>query len=90
MYVVVHHQITDPEKFLSITGAGVPDHPTIQLHAYLPEVNHKTATCLWTAPDTKSLQLFLDPILGTSSKNTYAQVDEKIGILPKKEKEVIM
>jgi len=43
---------------------------------FLPEVSHKAATCIWEAPDTASLQNFLDPILGDTSVNTYQVIDE--------------
>jgi hypothetical protein len=80
MYVLVHHQIIDPEKFLSIVQSGAPYNPHFQVYAFLPAINRTAASCLWEATDTNSLQIFLDPILGNSSTNTYLQVDEKIAI----------
>jgi len=84
MYVLVHHQITDPEKFLSIFQTRVPDNPFFKVLAFLPAIDSNVASCLWEAIDTKPLQKFLDPILGNSSHNTYLQVDENIAVgLPK-------
>jgi hypothetical protein len=84
MYIVVNHQITDQEKFLAISTAGAPASEDFKLHAFLPAVSHKTATCFWEAPDTESLKQFLEPILGASSVNTYSEIDEKIAMgLPK-------
>ena len=86
MYVLVHHEISDPEKFLSIVQAGPPENPNFKVLAFLPNLPHTKATCFWEATDTHSLQTFLDPILGDASKNTYLQVDEKIAVLPAREK----
>jgi hypothetical protein len=84
MYIVVHHQVTDPEKFLSIIQASVPDSPYFKAHAFLPTINRHAASYRWEDIDTTSLQKFLDPILGNSSNNTYLEADENIAIgLPK-------
>ena len=78
MYILVHHQLTKPEEFLAIVqeGAKFPDGFTV--HSFLPAKNHKTATCIWEAPDTMALENLLEPILGKTSNNTYVQVDEGI------------
>jgi len=90
MYVLVHHEISDPEKFLAIVKAGTPENPNFKVLAFLPSLSHTRATCFWRATDTQSLQSFLDPILGDSSQNTYIQVDEKIAVLPTKEPSLVM
>ena len=90
MYIVVNHQITNPEKFLSIVAKGVPANDKFKVQAFLPAVSHSTATCFWEAPNVEELQNFLDPMLGDSSRNIYNQVDEKIAKGLPKEKEAAM
>jgi hypothetical protein len=90
MYVVVHHEISDPEKFLSIVQAGAPDNADFKVLAFLPAVSHTKATCFWEATSVNSLQEFLEPILGGSSKNTYLQVDETIAMLPARKESLVM
>jgi len=78
MYALVHHQISKPEEFLAIVQKETKFPEGFRVHAFLPATSHKTATCIWEAPDTKSLKNFLEPILGKTSVNTYVEVDENI------------
>ena len=80
MYVLVHHQISKPEEFLNIVQSGKKFPEGFNVHAFLPASSHKTATCIWEAPDTKMLENLLDPVLGKTSINTYEQVDESIAM----------
>ena len=82
MILLVQHDITNKEKFMSITTAGAPPSDTFKVIAFLPAVSQPTATCIWEAPDAASLKNFLEPILGDSSKNTYIEVDSKLAMLP--------
>ena len=84
MYVLVHHQISKPEDFLAIVQSGKKFPEGFTVHAFLPAASHKTATCIWEAPDMKALENLLEPVLGKTSVNTYEQVDESIAMgLPK-------
>lgn len=78
MYALVHHQISKPEEFLGIVQAGGKFPEGFEVLAFLPEVSHKAATCIWEAPDTSSLKNLLDPILGNTSINTYQVIDERL------------
>ncbi|MES2848000.1 MAG: hypothetical protein V4685_03005 [Bacteroidota bacterium] len=78
MYALVHHQISDPEKFLAITQSEAKFPPGFEVLAFLPDVSHKSATCIWEAPDTTSLKNLLEPVLGNTSTNSYHQIDESI------------
>jgi hypothetical protein len=80
MYVLVHHQISQPEDFLAIVQSGKKFPEGFTVHAFLPASSHKTATCIWEAPDTKALENLLNPVLGKTSMNTYEQVDESIAM----------
>ena len=76
MYALVHHQINKPAEFMAIVEAGGKFPEGYEVLAFIPEISHKTATCVWEAPDTTSLKNFLDPILGDTASNTYLVVDE--------------
>ena len=90
MYVLVHHQISNPEEFLSIVQSGKKFPEGFNVHAFLPAASHKTATCIWEAPDTKALEDLLEPVLGKTSSNTYEQVDESIAMGLPALKEAVM
>jgi Protein of unknown function (DUF3303) len=80
MHALVHHQISKPEEFLRIVQSGAKFPQGFEVLAFLPDVSHKAATCIWEAPDTKTLQNLLEPILGTTSVNTYQEIDESIAL----------
>ena len=90
MYALVDHQISNPEKFLAITQSGEKFPPGFEVLAFLPDVSHKSATCIWEAPDTASLKDLLDPILGNTSVNSYHEIDESIALGLSKLKEAEM
>jgi len=84
MYVLVHHQISQPEDFLAIVQSGKKFPEGFTVHAFLPAASHKTATCIWEAPGIDALENLLEPALGKTSTNTYEEVDESIAMgLPK-------
>lgn len=80
MYALVHHQISDPEKFLAITQSGATFPAGFEVLAFLPDAAHKTATCIWEAPDTTSLRNLLEPVLGNTAVNSYLAIDETIAL----------
>ena len=80
MTILVQHQISKPEEFLSIVQSGAKFPEGFKVHAFLPATSHKSATCIWEAPDTKALENLLEPILGKTSTNTYLEVDESIAM----------
>ena len=80
MYALVHHQISKPEEFLGIVQSGGKFPEGFEVLAFLPDVSHKAATCIWEAPDTTSLKNLLEPILGNTAVNTYLVIDEGIAL----------
>jgi hypothetical protein len=90
MYVLAHHQISKPEEFLAIIQSETKFPEGFKVHAFLPAVSHKTATCIWEAPDAKALENLIEPVLGKTSVNTYVEVDEGIAMgLPRLEEAVM-
>lgn len=90
MYILVHHQINLPEEFLGIVKSDTKFPEGFKVHAFLPAASHKTATCIWEAPNVNALENLIEPILKNSSINIYEQVDEGIAVgLPRVEEEVM-
>ena len=90
MYALVQHQISKPEEFLAIVQSGAKFPQGFEVLAFLPDVSHKAATCIWEAPDTTSLKNLLEPILNNTSVNTYQVIDESIAMGLSKLKEAEM
>lgn len=77
MYVVVQHEIHDPEAAFARgerlqTGDGAPEGVRV-LH-FLPAVDGSRVTCLWEADSVDAVQQYADEILGSSSTNTCYEV----------------
>jgi hypothetical protein len=76
MYVVVVHNISDPEKFWSTArGAlenGLPE--TITVHASFPDPGGTKAVCLWEASSIGPVRDFIEAAVGAVSENEYFEV----------------
>lgn len=84
MYIVVQHDITDPEPFWKAVKEGmekgVPSH--LRLQQLFPSQDRTKATCLWIAGQVEQVRDFLEPKVEAFSNNTYyaVQTEEAIGI----------
>lgn len=78
MFILVHHQISKPDEFLAIVQSDTKFPDGLNTLSFLPSVSHKTATCLWEAPDINSLRNFMEPVLGKVSVNDYVEIDESL------------
>ena len=79
MHVVVHHRITDPEKFFSmnaeeVAGGGPPG---VQGLKFFPSRDRSVAVCLWEADSIDTLRDYLDPATAGVSENAYFEVDRE-------------
>ena len=77
MYVVVVHNISDPEKFWStaqsaLETGGIPE--TITMHASFPDVTGTRAVCLWEASSVEPVRGFIEETVGAVSDNHYFEV----------------
>ena len=80
MYVVVHHQIKNPETAFQrgerlMYGDGAPE----QVHVlqFYPSQDSSKVTCLFEADSVDSVQGWVDGVLGDSSDNLcYPVADE--------------
>ncbi len=78
MYVVVQHEIKNPEAAFSRgeklqKGEGAP--PTVRVLQFYPSTDGSAVTCLWEAESVDSVQRYVDSTLGDSSENTCYEVD---------------
>jgi hypothetical protein len=78
VYVVVQHQITDPQTAFSrgeklIKNEGAP--PAARGLQFYPSTDGSAVTCLWEADSVEAIQEYVDSTLGDSSENTCYEVD---------------
>ena len=78
MYVVVQHQIKDPQTAFSrgerlIKNEGAPD--GVRGLQFYPSQDGSAVTCLWEAPSVDAIQNYVDSTLGDSSQNLCYEVN---------------
>jgi hypothetical protein len=78
MYVVVQHEIQNPETAFSRgerlqTGEGAPQ--GVRVLQFYPSTDGSAVICLWEADAVSSVQEYVDTVLGDSSVNTCYEVD---------------
>ena len=76
MYVMVHHQVSDPQKFMSIAQAEAGRLPQgLKLLASIPSMEGTRVTCLWEGASIDAVKGYLESKVGMVSKNEYLQAD---------------
>jgi len=80
MYVVVQHQVNDPQTAFSrgqrlIKNEGAP--AGARGLQFYPSADGSAVTCLWEAESVESIQEYVDSTLGDSSLNSCYEVDAK-------------
>lgn len=81
MFVLVHHNINDPESFWARAQAGLGDLPSdLTLHHCLAAQDATRATCLWEASSTEAVSDFLEPLIQGAAKNEYRAAENREGI----------
>jgi hypothetical protein len=78
LYVVVQHQIKDPQTAFSrgeklIKNEGAP--AGARGLQFYPSADRSAVTCLFEADSVESIQDYVDSTLGDSSENTCYEVD---------------
>ena len=78
MYVVVQHQIKDPQTAFArgerlIRNEGAPD--GARALQFYPSTDGSAVTCLWEAESVEAIQEYVDATLGDSSLNTCYEAD---------------
>ena len=92
MHVVIHHQISDPQKWerseKNIMSMIEQNRLPVGLKPleYLPSVDGRKADCVWDCPSVGALQRFIDGETRGAARNEYFQVKDEAAIgLPKGE-----
>jgi hypothetical protein len=80
MYVVVQHQIIDPQTAFSrgerlIKNEGAP--AGVRGLQFYPSQDGSAVTCLWEAPSVDAIRKYVDATLGDSSKNVCYEVNSE-------------
>ena len=78
MYVIVQHQIKDPEVAFPrgeklIKGEGAPT--GARALQFYPSRDGSAVSCLWEADSVESIQRYVDGAMGNSSANACYEVD---------------
>lgn len=81
MFVTIHHQISDPQKWEGVTKKmmsaiqqnRLPD--GLKALMYLPAVDGKQADCLWEADSLKNLKGFIEAETSQAARNSYFEVN---------------
>jgi hypothetical protein len=78
MYVLVQHQIKDPQAAFSrgeklIKNEGAP--AGARGLQFYPSADGSAVTCLWEADSVEAIQQYVDSTLADSSLNTCYEVD---------------
>ena len=78
MYVLVQHTISQPATFWN--SADPNNMPAdLKLHHTFPTPDGTRAVCIWEAESVEALRNFLEPLLGSVSRNEYFAVENREG-----------
>ena len=81
MYVLVQHNVTNPQRFWAAAADAIPNVPQhLKLHQTLASRDGRRATCLWEAESVDAVRTFLEPTLGDVSRNDYSEAENREGI----------
>jgi len=80
MYVVVQHNIKDPQVAFArgerlVKNEGAP--AGARGLQFYPAVDGSAVTCLWESPSVDAIQKYVDETLGDSSDNLCYEVNAK-------------
>lgn len=78
MYVVVQHDITDPQTAFArgerlVKNQGAP--AGVRGLQFYPARDGSAVTCLWEAPSVETVQRYVDTTLGDAAVNRCYEVD---------------
>lgn len=82
MHIVVHHRITDREKFLATDPQDIAGNAPAgaNIRQFLPARDASAADCLWEAQSLDGLRDYLDPATRGVCQNTYFLVASESAI----------
>lgn len=81
MYVLVHHDIQQPDEFWARSQQALGSLPTdLALHHCLAAEDGTKATCLWEASSAERVREFLDPLHAGTARNDYRAAENRDGV----------
>lgn len=82
MFIAIHHEIHDPEKFQQCAEDVFPLPEELHVHQFFPSEDLSTAACLYEAPSIEKLSAYLDKRLNEASTQHYFPVhtEQAIGL----------
>ena len=81
MYVVIEHDISNPNAFWGKAEKLLPAlPPSFHLVHTFPRADGAKAVCVWDAPSSDRLRAFIESQLGAVSRNEYFEVSNREGI----------
>jgi hypothetical protein len=76
MYIIVQHQVRDPQTFLAgIRASQDALPPGIDPLQVLPNADGTSVTCLWKADSLDSVRAVVEDSVGSVSENRYYEVN---------------
>lgn len=79
MYIVVHHNLEQPEDFWASAQRHLPQLPEAGVQRIVnifPNQTMDKATCVWEADSIENLQQYLREKLGSSTNDPCFQINE--------------
>ena len=80
MFIVIEHEIHNPEKFQACAEHIMPLPEGLHLHHFLPAPDLSRAWCLYEAQSVRQLSAHIDGTLKDASTQRYFPVDEQHAI----------
>lgn len=81
MFVLVHHDVQQPESFWARSQEALGDIPSgLTLHHCLAAQDGSRATCLWEASSADAVREFLDPLHDGVAHNEYRAAENREGV----------
>jgi len=81
MYVLVIHDISDPQRFFDTAAKAIPELPEhLKLHLTVPARDGIRAICVWEAESSAAVREYLEPALAEFSRNEYFEAENFEGI----------
>jgi hypothetical protein len=81
MYIIVNHNIADPDGFWSMVpekASNIPSH--LKLHGVYPSKNNLRCICLWEAESPEAVNQFLRDSFGELSKDELFEINAEAAI----------
>jgi hypothetical protein len=82
MYVLIEHEIHNPQGFWTTALEGYPHAiPTgLLLYHTFPSPDGRRAVCIWEADSVATVRDYVEPQFGQASRSRYYEVENRDGV----------